>query len=178
MIISLITTEGIAQIRQFNDVRDDSLLEISEKYGGIAPRDHGFFGEMSNGFCFSFISTIKFVNDEYFEDVLKSNQNWRQPENLATFSKVGRFIGDDWFITIPCLCLALLLLTRKSKERVKVINEKCITARNQSDSNKIKALEELESGNLDKLAWAKALEYANGDSNKAKSRYIKIRSKK
>ena len=45
------------------------------------------------------------------------------------------------------------------------------------DENKIFALKELDSGNIDKLTWAKALIAADGDEIKARAEYLKIRKK-
>ena len=48
-------------------------------------------------------------------------------------------------------------------------------AQRKSDANILAALEELETGNLDKLTWGKALIAADGDEKRAKVEYLKTR---
>lgn len=58
-----------------------------------------------------------------------------------------------------------------------VREEQIIAQQKDSDAAKLLALEELESGHLDKLTWANAMIRAKGDENKAKAEYLRIRKK-
>jgi len=46
------------------------------------------------------------------------------------------------------------------------------------EQNKLKALEEVENDNIDKLSWAIATEKGGGNENKAKSIYLSVRAEK
>ena len=48
-------------------------------------------------------------------------------------------------------------------------------AQKKADASILAAMEELETGNLDKLTWGKALIAADGDEKRAKIEYLKIR---
>ncbi len=143
----------------------DIMLQSS---GVIKPSDDGFFGEFSDGFCYSFYGLFN-------SQKLEVNQQWRAPADMSTMSHIGRTLGEGWFITLPVLALLVWLAGRKLRRSIKqrrLVHEAVAT---QLDEARVKAIEEIESGNLDKLTWANALIKANGNEEKAKSIYLKIR---
>lgn len=96
-------------------------------------------------------------------------------------SNIGRLLGS-WFgnsIVLGCTFLmvafasliGVIVTSSKSKTMQKEISRRI------DEQDKIFALSELESGNVDKLTWAKSLIAADGDETKAKAEYLKIRQK-
>lgn len=176
----------------------DTKVEYSERLGryqrwGIfAPSNDGFVTEFFQGAGYAYLNTGillgEFLDSEslkdYFESAKSVRRHWEPDENYTAMSlnsgNIGRFLGTWfvylWFITIPALCVAAYFMFKKAKKYYGIARLKLSSAKEQSNLNKVVALEELESGNLDKLAWAKALESADGDEAKAKARYIKFRS--
>lgn len=75
--------------------------------------------------------------------------------------------------------LLVILKSRKEKrveKNIKNKNEKESEAKDKEESL-VLAIDELNSGNIDKLTWAKAFIEADGDEIKAKVIYVKIRKK-
>ena len=70
---------------------------------------------------------------------------------------------------------------RKEAENIRSVQneQKQIQAKKEeqqkSDQTILTAMDELESGNLDKLTWAKALIAADGDEKRARVEYLKLR---
>lgn len=70
---------------------------------------------------------------------------------------------------------------RKEAENIRSVQneQKQIQAKKEeqqkSDQAILTAMDEFESGNLDKLTWAKALIAADGDEKRARVEYLKLR---
>lgn len=94
---------------------------------------------------------------------------------------VGRLIG--YWIAGFLLSGAVLLLVivvcviGVIRASLKTTKEQKAMRHLADDESKIFALQELDSGNIDKLTWAKALIAADGDEIKARAEYLKIRKK-
>ena len=83
---------------------------------------------------------------------------------------LGQFLGCSVVVSfgfwLALLCLIIVKIICKRKMRHAEKTQLSITA-----------LDELESGNIDKATWAQAVIAANGDNVRARAEYIKIRSK-
>ena len=83
---------------------------------------------------------------------------------------LGQFLGCSAVVScgfwLALLCLIIVKIICKRKMR-----------RAERTQLSITALDELESGNIDKAAWAQAVIAANGDNVRARAEYMKIRSK-
>ena len=66
---------------------------------------------------------------------------------------------------------------RSVQDELKQVQAKKTEEQRKNDQAILTAMNELETGNVDKLAWAKALIAADGDEKRAKTEYLKLRGK-
>ena len=165
-------------------------IESLRSVGELPPINDGFFIETWQGVGYNVLragisigSTIEEISGdtgvrEYFEEAMSTRQHWRPDKNYTPLSlnpgNIGRTIGWLFFIIIAC---CIFFLIKKTHANLKKVKEQKAMRHLADDENKIFALQELDSGNIDKLTWAKALIAANGDEIKARAEYLKIRKK-
>ena len=163
-----------------------------ERYGFIAPSKDNTFAEFGQGIAYAILSVLR------DEDKMRRNQHLRPYPNYELASldpvdiarTVGSGLGYLLAIGIPVLILVSPILifrwinNRKRREEAETIrsiqNElKQVQAKKEeqhkNDQALLSAMNELETGNLDKLTWAKALIAADGDEKRAKIEYLKLR---
>lgn len=93
-------------------------------------------------------------------------------------SILGTMLAQGAFFVLAIFAAIFGMYRQKANERLK---EKMEIAQAEmektsiEDAARVSALDELESGKLNRLAWAKALEESDGNEARAKSLYIKIR---
>lgn len=175
--------------------REDAVkiwIEIERRIGRIPPIREDVFTEFGQGAALGFITgahsvTLVLGSDsaprKYFDGVLSRNQHWRPDPNYSVSSlhpaDVSRSIGYILGMFSPILIpLGIFLAFKAAQKWQKKHNEKTEEKRENAaieDNARIMALDELESGQTDRLAFAKAVEESNGNAALAKSLYIKIR---
>lgn len=136
--------------------------------GYLPPEDEGFFGEMMDGAAYSFCRLFN------MQDALRNHQNWERPGSLRIDSWCGRMLGEGWFISGPVAIVLLYFLVFRWGKR---LLQRARTRRQLEKIAAGTALEELESGNINKNTWATALIRTKGDETKARAVYLKMRSK-
>ena len=84
----------------------EQMLDVMESRGLIAPRDRGFFGEAGKGFNRAFIGGLRGIGatmnelglgsgmQDYFDEVMRTNQQWNAPENPSTAGWLGGALGN------------------------------------------------------------------------------------
>jgi len=168
------------------------LLDLNEKFGFLSPKKDDFFTEFGQGFSYS---ALRIWGNE---DKLRQNQHLRPYPNyeLASLDPVdiartiGTGLGYVCAIGVPALILAspFFIIRWKKKRRRKQDAESIRSIQNElkqiqekkeeqqkNEQAILTAMDELETGNLDKLTWAKALIAADGDEKRAKIEYLKLR---
>ncbi len=108
---------------------------------------------------------------------LPSSYSWTYHFSSALGRTIGTWLGTAIFIgsgiIVSAIVSGIALGVMKCKEKkYEYMQTKAIY-----ENRKIEALDELTSGNIDKLTWAKALIAAEGNEEKAKAKYIEFRSK-
>ena len=66
---------------------------------------------------------------------------------------------------------------RSVQNELKQVQAKKVEEQQKNDQAILTAMNELETGNVDKLTWAKALIAADGNEKRAKIEYLKLRGK-
>ena len=99
------------------------------------------------------------------------------PSNTAY--TVGRIVAYLVFIGIPVSLIALIWWIpynrrRKTEAHIRTIQDE-LKSDKRADASLLAAMNELETGNPDKLTWGKALIAADGDEKRAKIEYLKMR---
>ena len=164
----------------------------AERAGLVRPRKDGILTEFEQGFSYSALRI--FGN----EDKMRMNQHLKpySTYELASLDPVdiartiGTGLGYVLAIGIPVLILASPFLIagwikkrkrqkdaesiRSIQNELKQVQEKK-EEQEKNDQALLSAMDELETGNLDKLTWAKALIAADGDEKRAKIEYLKLR---
>lgn len=161
------------------------IFEERQSVGLEPPTDDGFFSECGQAFAKGFVNSIRWVNKDYFTEILNRNQQWNAPADCSAATEfargIGFFFGISWIAWI-ILFTGLLIRYRRvfSKYHKKI--EKLVKSNTVSDDKKDAfyaiALEELENNQIDKITWAKAMATQGSNNDLTKSAYIKLRVEK
>mgnify|MGYP005861435605 CR=1 FL=1 len=117
-------------------------------------------------FGYIFLGIILMIVSSYFAEVIRVQTGFRLIYTLNALFWIFLW----WRIVV---CIKKSCTTQKHQEEVMLKAE--VEKTSIEDAARVTALDELESGKLNRLAWAKALEESDGNEARAKSLYIKFR---
>ena len=147
-----------------------------------------------NGFLKEYFQSIAYAILRVWgsKELLREKKDWKPYPTYEVVSldpidiarTIGSLLGFILAIGIPISFLVLLFLWLKELMKKKK-TDKINSIQNQKQAEKeaqqaadqaiLAAMEELETGNMDKLTWAKAMIAADGDEKRAKIEYLKLR---
>ena len=160
----MLTCCGMDQ-KEFNKRRDAAMRAV----GLLEPVREDVLTELGQGWLLGFNKVLG------RETVLATNQHWNAPPDGSASHSVGYVLGLSAPILLPvALFMAVMIMRKWQKNRVARAEAKEENAAVE-DAARVMALDELENGQTDRLAFAKAVEESNGDAARAKSLYIKFR---
>ena len=139
------------------------------KFGLLEPDHEDPLTEFGQGWLLGFNKALG------RETVLATNQHWNATPDGSVAHSIGYGLGVASPVLIPLIAVAIWYAIWKFKKKRRLRRIVRAEKERKRDAARVQALQELESGQLNPLAMAKAVEQSAGDAGKAKSLYLKIR---